>query len=128
MGRTGDAPREISRPLEAVNAAPIFAALGDESRLQIVARLCRGGPQSIVQLTGCSNISRQAVTKHLNALSKAGLVRSERFGRERVWELRPKALSDARRYLDQISAQWGAALVRLQALVEKEDVIKTRAP
>jgi DNA-binding transcriptional ArsR family regulator len=101
-----------------VNAAPVFAALGDESRLQIVSQLCKRGPQSIVELTEQSTISRQAVTKHLHALSKAGLVQSERFGRERVWELKPKRLSEARRYLDAISAQWDAALGRLQAFVE----------
>jgi DNA-binding transcriptional ArsR family regulator len=65
-------------------AAPLLAALGDESRLRIVARLCAGGPLSIARLTEGSNITRQAVTKHLQALSNAGLVRSDRSGRERI--------------------------------------------
>jgi DNA-binding transcriptional ArsR family regulator len=103
-----------------VNAAPVFAALGDESRLLIVTRLCKHGPQSIVQLTDGS-ISRQAVTKHLNTLSKAGVVQSERFGRERVWELKPKRLAEARRYLDHISEQWDVVLGRLKAFVEEGD-------
>lgn len=121
MGGPDDAAREIPRALGNVNAAPIFAALGDESRLLIVTRLCKHGPQSIVQLTGSADISRQAVTKHLNTLAKAGLVHSERLGRRRVWELKPKRLSDARRYLDHVSSQWDAALGRLKAFVEEKD-------
>lgn len=101
------------------NAAPVFAALGDETRLRIVIRLCDGGPQSIVRLTEGSNVSRQAVTKHLRALSDAGLVRSERVGRETFWELETKRLAEARHYLDRISEQWDRALLRLKAFVEE---------
>lgn len=103
-----------------VDAAPVFAALGDPARLQIVSRLCQGGPLSIARLTDGSRITRQAITKHLNALSDAGLVRSERSGRERVWELRPKRLAEVRRYLDQISMQWDQALGRLRLFVEED--------
>jgi DNA-binding transcriptional ArsR family regulator len=99
-------------------AAPLFAALGDETRLYIVARLCGGGPLSIVQLADGANVSRQAVTKHLHALHEAGLARSSRLGRERIWELETKRLADARRYLDQISHEWDAALERLRAFVQ----------
>ena len=102
------------------DAAPVFAALGDPARLQIVSRLCQGGPLSIVRLTDGSRISRQAITKHLNALSEAGLVKSERSGRERVWQLQPRRLAEVRRYLDSISAQWDDALSRLRALVEED--------
>ena len=62
----------------------MFAALGDETRLAIVARLCTAGPQSIVELTEGARVTRQAVTKHLHALAEAGLVKSKRDGRERV--------------------------------------------
>ncbi len=102
------------------DAAPLFAALGDPTRLRIVARLCEGGPLSIIRLTEGSRVSRQAITKHLNALSEAGIVRSERAGRERIWELQPRRLAQVRRYLDQISKQWDEALGRLRALVERE--------
>lgn len=102
-------------------AAPIFAALGDETRLHIVARLCGDGPLSIVRLADGANVSRQAITKQLYALAEAGLARSSRAGRERIWELRTKRLSEARRYLDQISHQWDAALGRLRAFVETEE-------
>jgi DNA-binding transcriptional ArsR family regulator len=101
------------------SAAPVFAALGDETRLRIVIRLCDGGPQSIVRLTEGSNVSRQAVTKHLRALSDAGLVRGERVGRETLWELETKRLAEARQYLDRISEQWDRALLRLKAFVEE---------
>lgn len=101
-------------------AAPIFAALGDETRLHIVARLCGGGPLSIVRLADGESVSRQAITKHLHALEEAGLARSSRIGRERIWELRTKRLSAATRYLDQISQHWDAALGRLRAFVEEE--------
>jgi DNA-binding transcriptional ArsR family regulator len=109
-----------SDAVKLAEAAPIFAALGDETRLRIVARLCGGGPLSIVHLAEGANVSRQAITKHLHALENAGLARSSRVGRERVWELRKRRLSEARRHLDQISQHWDAALERLRALVEKD--------
>jgi DNA-binding transcriptional ArsR family regulator len=103
-----------------VTAAPVFAALGDPTRLRIVMRLCTEGPQSIVQLTEGSQVTRQAVTKHLVALEEAGLVRGERDGRERIWELQGKRLAEARQWLDQISQQWDAAIERLRAFVEEK--------
>ena len=112
------------RPAALVNvaeAAPIFAALADETRLRIVARLCAEGPLSIVRLADGARVSRQAITKHLYALEEAGLARSSRAGRERIWELRTKRLSEVRQYLEQISLQWDAALWRLRAFVEKEE-------
>lgn len=99
----------------------MFAALGDETRLRIVARLCRGGPASISRLTESAEVSRQAVTKHLRALEDAGLVRSGRAGRECIWELQTRRLEQVRRYLDQISQQWDGTLQRLRAFVETED-------
>jgi DNA-binding transcriptional ArsR family regulator len=102
-----------------VKIVPILAALGDESRLQIVRKLSRSGPQSITKLAQGADISRQGVTKHLHALHRAGLVRSERRGRERIWKLEPKRIDDVRRYLAQISAQWDDALDRLRSAVEE---------
>src|SRR5688572_2481617 len=102
------------------SAAPVFAALGDPTRLRIVVRLCAAGPQSIVKLTDGTDVTRQAVTKHLHALARAGLVRSTRGGRERIWEIQPRRLLDASHYLTQISAQWDAAIDRLRAFVEDE--------
>jgi DNA-binding transcriptional ArsR family regulator len=93
--------------------------LGDETRLGLVARLCERGPLSIAKLTAGSDITRQAVTKHLRVLAEAGLVRGTRDGRESIWKLQPRRLEDARRYLDRISGQWDAALDRLREFVER---------
>lgn len=103
-----------------VESAPLFAALGDGHRLQIVGRLCLGGPQSIASLTEGSEITRQGMTKHLQALEDAGLVRSKREGRERIWELSPKRLAEAQRQLERISREWDARLERLRAFVEDD--------
>lgn len=99
----------------------MFAALGDPARLQIVSRLCREGPLSISRLTEGARISRQAVTKHLNALSCAGLIEGERSGRELIWQLQPKRLAEVRRHLEAISEQWDEALERLRKFVEVLD-------
>lgn len=100
-------------------AAPVFTALGDETRLRIVGRLCREGPLSISRLTDGSRMSRQAVTKHLRVLSEAGVARSRRSGRESIWEIESRRLAEVRQYLGDISAQWDEALARLQRMVEK---------
>jgi DNA-binding transcriptional ArsR family regulator len=97
----------------------VFAALGDETRLRLVSRLCDGGPTSIAKLTAGSDVTRQAITKHLRVMEDAGLVRASRRGRESVWELEPARLEEARRYLDVISTQWDAVLDRLKAFVEE---------
>jgi DNA-binding transcriptional ArsR family regulator len=99
-------------------SAPLFAALGDETRLVIVSRLSSGEPLSIVRLSHGTGVTRQAVTKHLLVLAHAGVVRSARAGRERVWALDPSALREAQRNLEHVSAQWEAALGRLKAFVE----------
>jgi DNA-binding transcriptional ArsR family regulator len=100
------------------DAAPLFAALGDETRLRLVIRLSTGGPGSITQLSAKSDVSRQAITKHLRVLADAGLVRSTRRGREQVWDLEPRRLADAHDYLNRISRQWDEALDRLRRFVE----------
>ncbi|ANN77514.1 ArsR/SmtB family transcription factor [Bordetella flabilis] len=113
--------RSRARPaLPPPGAAPIFAALGDATRLRIVARLCDDGPLSIARLSEDASISRQAITKHLQALAAAGLVISRRAGREHLWALEGSGLTEARRYLDAISARWDDALVRLRAYVEDD--------
>lgn len=101
-----------------IEAAPVFAALGDATRLRLVARLCVDGPLSIARLSEGAGVTRQAITKHLHALADAGLVQDNRHGRERIWELEPRRLERARRCLEQISDQWDAAISRLKAFVE----------
>lgn len=100
--------------------APVFAALGDETRLGIIASLCTQGPQSIARLTDGTAVTRQAVTKHLQMLEHAGVIKSEREGRERIWSVETQRLAEAQRYLDLISRQWDRALERLRAMVEDD--------
>jgi DNA-binding transcriptional ArsR family regulator len=98
----------------------VFAALGDETRLRLVAVLCDGGARSIAQLTSGTPISRQAVTQHLQVLSRAGLVRSVRVGRERRWEFDAARLEKARHSLALIAGQWDQTLNRLKSMLEDE--------
>ncbi len=107
--------RALARPK---GSAPVFAALGDKTRLRLVSRLCDGGPMSITRLTAGSNVTRQAITKHLLMMEEAGLVRSARHGRESVWRLDQRRLEDARHYLELISQQWDDVLGRLREFVE----------
>jgi len=100
------------------HCAPIFAALGDEMRLRLIAALCVGGAMSIAQLTAGTDITRQAITKHLDVLASAGLVRDTKVGRERLWEFEPAQLDEARRSLEMIARQWDHALAKLKRAVE----------
>src|SRR5438105_873982 len=112
-------PKLLNRPKILEQTVPIFAALGDETRLRLVVRLSTGGPMSIARLTGDASVTRQAVTKHLQVLADAGLAHSSRLGRESVWELDLEKLDTARRCIEALSAQSDAALGRLKKFVEK---------
>jgi DNA-binding transcriptional ArsR family regulator len=101
--------------------AHVFAALGDPTRLKLVAVLCAGGAFSISQLTETTEISRQGVTKHLNVLAEAGVVRDVKMGRERLWQLEPGRIDEARRTLESIGREWELALGRIKSFVEKND-------
>jgi DNA-binding transcriptional ArsR family regulator len=102
------------------HSAPVFAALGDQTRLMLVARLSLGEPLSIKRLSEGTRLTRQAVTKHLHVLAGARLVRGSRQGRERIWELNPGQLAEARRSIDLIARQWDASLLRLKNSIEGE--------
>src|ERR1700687_1151148 len=95
--------------------APVFAALGDETRLSLVAKLCEASPQSIARLTEGSNLTRQAISKHLRVLPSAGIVESVRVGRKSQYEFKPKPIDDIKNYLDRVSKQWDDALGRLKS-------------
>jgi DNA-binding transcriptional ArsR family regulator len=112
MARSARANAALAR------SAPVFAALGDATRLRLVARLSGGGPMSIARLTAGFPITRQAITKHLRVMEDVGLVRSSHHGRESVWQLEEKRLAEARRHLQTISAQWDETLGRLKNFVE----------
>ncbi|HET7040790.1 MAG TPA: metalloregulator ArsR/SmtB family transcription factor [Gemmatimonadales bacterium] len=109
-----------SRGAAVQQAAPVFSALGDTTRLALVRRLSTEGPLSITRLSDGSGMTRQAITRHLHSLGKAGLVRHAKSGRERVFSLDLKRLDVARQYLDHVSAQWDAAAARLKQFVEND--------
>jgi len=98
--------------------ARVFAALGDATRLKLVTLLCAGGALSIAQLTAHTDISRQGVTKHLQMLAEAGVVRDVKSGRERLWQLDPVQIEAAKRTLEQIGREWDVALGKLKMFVE----------
>ena len=98
--------------------AAVFAALGDETRLSLVAALSAGEPRSIAQLTGGTKITRQAITKHLRVLQSAGIVHCVRRGRESRFEFDPAPMNELREYLGRVAEQWDQVLSRLKALVE----------
>jgi DNA-binding transcriptional ArsR family regulator len=99
--------------------APIFAALGDGTRLSLLAKLNDGRDRSIAALSADTRLTRQAITKHLRVLEDAGLVASTRAGRESRFRLRPEPIATARAYLEGVSRQWDDALARLRSFVEK---------
>jgi DNA-binding transcriptional ArsR family regulator len=98
--------------------ASVFASLGDETRLSLIAKLSDGRRSSISQLTAGSRLTRQAITKHLRVLEKSGIVTAVRSGRESLFEFDPEPIAEIRRYLDLVSEQWDQALLRLKSLVE----------
>ena len=112
------APKSGPWPKSEFGPARVFAALGDRTRLRLLARLSDGRSRSIAALSQDSEMTRQAVTKHLRVLEEAGLVASVRAGRESRFQYRPEPLAEARGWLDRVSAQWDGALGRLRDLVE----------
>jgi DNA-binding transcriptional ArsR family regulator len=115
-GRRDAGLASIARSSETL--AGVFAALGDPTRLKLVAAICVGGAFSIAQLTANTDISRQGVTKHLQVLADAGVVRDVKLGRERLWQIEPAQIEEARRTLEVIGRQWDVALGKLKAFAE----------
>jgi DNA-binding transcriptional ArsR family regulator len=99
--------------------APLFAALGDATRLSLLAKLSEGQSQSIAKLSADTVLTRQAVTKHLRVLENAGLVKRRRVGRESLFVFRPEPVVEIRAYLDDVARQWDDALSRLRDFVER---------
>ena len=111
------APRRASASEPAASAA-VFSALGDETRLGLVTRLSHDGPMSITRLSAGLPVTRQAVTKHLRVLERAGVVRSLTEGREILWHVEQRRLAQAQRDLQAIARQWDSTLQRLKTFVE----------
>ena len=104
--------------LRTTDPTPVFAALGDATRLELVSRLSDGRPHSIAELTGGLGLTRQGITKHLRVLQEAGIVNSSRVGRENRFTFLPEPIEQVRSYLDTVSKQWDDAPSRLRSFVE----------
>lgn len=108
----------------AEHRAPLFAALGDGTRLHLLERLGRADAMSISELTERSGVTRQAVTKHLRVLQRAGLVSDARKGREHLYRVNPEALCEMSEWLEEYRREWEARLDRLddylQTLQQKD--------
>ncbi|MCC6989060.1 MAG: helix-turn-helix transcriptional regulator [Acidobacteria bacterium] len=113
-------PQSRPSPATLAGVAPVFTALGDETRLHLVSRLCQEGPLSITRLAEGTALTRQAVTKPRRVLGDAGLASSRRHGREQQWHIEARRLTEVRRLLALVSAQWGDALGRLATFVERD--------
>jgi DNA-binding transcriptional ArsR family regulator len=110
--------RRSSRAATRRPRAPVFAALGDEVRLSLIAKLCAGQPYSISQLTEGTGLTRQAITKHLRVLESVGIVHGVHRGRESLFEFDPKPMEETKKYLNFVSEQWDQALSRLKSFLE----------
>lgn len=108
-----------SAALKIQKQADVFAALGDPTRLSLVTKLIDGQLHSITHLADGTQMTRQAVTKHLTVLQNVGLVSKVKDGRESLYELDPEPLKTMQEYLDIIASQWDEALNNLKLFVEK---------
>jgi DNA-binding transcriptional ArsR family regulator len=115
MSRRTHSGSAVSAP----DPASIFAALGDATRLSLLAALAGGEVRSIARLTEGSGLTRQAISKHLRVLEKTRMVRCVRAGRESHYALDPEPLIEARAYLEGVSRLWDERLLRLRAFVEE---------
>jgi DNA-binding transcriptional ArsR family regulator len=99
---------------------PIFSALADPVRRNLVANLAENSPRTATQLAQDYPITRQGILKHLQVLEAAGLVRAVQQGREKRYLLTPEPLMGLEEWVRAINAKWDARLTRLKAFVESE--------
>jgi DNA-binding transcriptional ArsR family regulator len=95
-----------------------FAALGDPRRLALLEDIAGGGAVSITALASGSDITRQAITRHLCVLEDAGLVRGSVKGREHLWSLDDAEVAAVQAELARLAGRWRQRLARLKRLVE----------
>jgi DNA-binding transcriptional ArsR family regulator len=108
------------RPSNARAKAAVFRALGDETRLSLLAKLSSGKRYSIAELTEGTKLTRQAVTKHLRVLERMRMVHSTREGRESLFAFDPQPVIEMKEYLECVSKQWDVTLARLKKFVESD--------
>jgi DNA-binding transcriptional ArsR family regulator len=103
---------------EPQRAGAVFEALADATRRQVVRRLAEAGPATATELAGELPVTRQAVAKHLATLAEAGLVTSDRQGRETRYHLTPEPLAEAVSWMASVGSQWDDRLDALQRYLE----------
>jgi DNA-binding transcriptional ArsR family regulator len=109
-------PRSEDQPAPPHSSADeVFSALADPTRRRLLDQLSTEGPLSATDLAAGYSVSRQAVVKHLGTLAAAGLLRSERHGREVLYGVVPEQLNQATAWLADVGARWDS---RLAALAE----------
>ena len=106
--------------MSAPPSAPVFAALGDATRLSIVRRLA-DAPALTMALAEETSLSRQAVRKHLDVLVRVGLVRGERAGRHQRWSLDARPIRAVRDWADGYRQLWESRLDRLERHLREHD-------
>jgi DNA-binding transcriptional ArsR family regulator len=94
---------------------PVFAALSDPSRRQLVETLARRETATLTELAAGLPLSRQAVSKHLAALADAGLVEATRRGRNTHYRLTPDRIGEALTWAERVGDEWDARLAALRA-------------
>ena len=117
-----EAELQTSLQTESEAQARIYAAIADPARRDLLTRLASRSPQSATQLATQLPITRQGVLKHLQVLKEAGLVQSQKQGKEVGFTLTPEPLKSVNHFVDSIVATWDARLERLKALVEQAQV------
>lgn len=103
-----------------MDTAPIFAALADPTRRDLLLRLAESSPKTASQLAEEFPITRQGILKHLNILEDAGLVGVQQIGREKRYTLTPEPLEDIDAWIRQLGQIWDDRLLRLKTMIEDE--------
>jgi DNA-binding transcriptional ArsR family regulator len=104
-----------------VTESPIFAALADPMRRELIVNLAENSPRTATQLADEYPITRQGILKHLNILQDAGLVAVHQKGREKRYTLTPEPLGELDQWIKDISAKWDERLLRLKTFLEDEE-------
>lgn len=119
LTRILDVRHDVRHSESEQSRAAVFAALGDDTRLSILAKLSGGERFSIAELTEGTTLTRQAVTKHLHVLERVHIVQATKTGRENLFALNPQPIQEMTEYLEAVSKRWTGALNRLKAFVEE---------
>lgn len=103
-----------------MNNAPIFAALADPMRRELLINLAENSPKTVTQLAREYPITRQGILKHLHILRDAGLVAVHQQGRDKRYSLTPEPLDELEHWIKELNSKWNERLARLKAFIENE--------